>query len=77
MDVADALGLEPAAAVPPPMLCQVGVQAVEMRGRERLERDVAQRREDLGLGVDAIGRPGGRADGGPHGRQPLLGEEGT
>ena len=77
VDVADALGLEAAAAVPPAMLCQVGVQAVEVSGHERLERDVAQRREDLGLGVDAVGRPGGRPDGGPHGWKPLFGEEGT
>jgi hypothetical protein len=77
VDVADALGFEPAAAVPPAMRCKVGVQAVEVGGRERLQRDVAQRREDLGLGVDAVGRPGGRADDGPCGRQSLVGEEGS
>jgi hypothetical protein len=77
MDMPDALGLEPAAAVPPAMLCKVGVQAVKVAGRQRLQRDVAQRWKDLRFGVDAVGRPGGRPDGRPHGREPLLGKEGT
>jgi hypothetical protein len=45
------------------MLCKVGVQTVEMSRGERLQRNVAQYRDDLGLGVDAVGRPGGRPDG--------------
>jgi hypothetical protein len=36
------------------MLCKVGVQAVEMRDRHRLQRDMTQRRDDLGLGVDGV-----------------------
>jgi hypothetical protein len=77
VDVADALGLEPTAAVSPPMLGKVGVEAIEMRGCQRLQRNMAQRRDDLGFGIDAVGRPGGRSDSGPGGRQPVLGEEGT
>jgi hypothetical protein len=68
VDVPDALGLEPTAAVPPAVLGKVGVEAVEVRRRQRLQWNVAQCRDDLGLGVDAVGRPGGRPDGGPYGR---------
>jgi hypothetical protein len=68
VDVADALRLEPAAAVPPPMFSEIRVEAVQMSGGQRLERNVAERWEDLSFGVDAVGRPGGRPHSGPHGR---------
>jgi hypothetical protein len=77
MDVADALGLQPTTAVPPSMLCKVDVEAVEVSSVQCLERNVAERRENIGLGVNAIGRPGGWPDGGARGQQPLLSEEGT
>jgi hypothetical protein len=55
VDAADALWLEPAPAIPPAMLCKVCVEAVEVSGCQRLQRDISQRREDVGLGVDAVG----------------------